>query len=129
MDQATTIQETWAPRNTNVKTSVVGVGKLNPAQQVLSDSPEVALLEVAKMSLRSAAVALGDYDVKVDKINEHIDALKGLIISGMQHDETPTSFEDAARIRTRLDGRANFPLRSAPAPQRTISTDAEQKDN
>ena len=90
MDQASTIQETWAPRNTNVKTSVVGVGKLNPAQQVLSDSPEVALLEVAKAMLekkKSAACALGDYN-KVTQFDEQIDALKGVISSSTQDGET-----------------------------------------
>ena len=91
MNQASTIQETWAPRKTNVKTSVAGVGKLNPeAQQVLSDSPEIALLEVAKVMLekkKSAAAALGDYN-KVTQFDEQIDALKGVISSSTQDGET-----------------------------------------
>ena len=90
MDQASTIQETWAPRKTNVKTSVAGVGKLNPAQQVLSDSPEIALLEVAKVMLekkKSAAAALGDYN-KVTQFDEQIDALKGVLSSSTQDGET-----------------------------------------
>ena len=90
-DQASTIQETWAPRNTNVKTSVVGVEKLNPeAQQVLSDSPEITLLKVAKAMLekkKSAASALGDYN-KVSQFDEQIDALKGVISSSTQDGET-----------------------------------------
>jgi len=91
MDQACAIQETWAPRNTDVTTSVAGVGKLNlEPQQVLSDSPEITLLEVAKAMLekkKSAASALGDND-KVTQLDKQINALNGVISTSTQDGET-----------------------------------------
>jgi len=83
MNQTTVIQDTWAERSGDVTVPVAGdvtvpvAGDQGP-HQVLSESPEIALLEVAQIMLekkKAAAFVLGDHN-KADQFMEQIDALK-----------------------------------------------------